>query len=245
MVEPVATSQPVLPLALLGIDRGTWSIVIQLNWPALLMGGLAVAMIVWLWRYAILRRLGDFDFDESVFGVGSASFKFKPNVVDRQIAYQIWVELSTRKIGLDIDLKNDVVVELYDSWYAFFGVVRELIKAIPIGKAQSESTQRITDLSINVLNMGLRPHLTEWQARFRVWYDHELADSSNRKLDPQTLQRKFPEFGKLEESLIEVNKRLIAYRSAMKRLAYGLKDAETALVVASMVAAEPIAREQK
>jgi hypothetical protein len=75
--------------------------------------------------------------------------------------------LSTRKIGLQIDLKQDVIVEIYDSWHNFFTITRELIKDIPVSKVQAPSTRKIITLSVNLLNEGLRPHLTTWQARFR------------------------------------------------------------------------------
>jgi hypothetical protein len=138
------------------------------------------------------------------------------------VAYAIWVELSTRKIGLPIDLKHDVITEIYDSWYNFFSVTRDLIKSIPVVQVKRAGTQAIIKLSIEVLNEGLRPHLTEWQARFRAWYDREIkrygAAEGKEVLDPQQIQEQFPKFKDLQADLQRVNNALIKYRKKMREL---------------------------
>ena len=137
-----------------------------------------------------------------------------------QIAYKLWVELSTRKIGLEIDLDNDVIEEIYDSWYEFFKLTRDLIKGIPVSKIRKDSsTKELVRIAIEVLNEGIRPHLTKWQARFRKWYNTEINKEENTKLSPQDCQKKYPEYGELTKDLLEVNKRLIEYRKILKQLA--------------------------
>lgn len=162
------------------------------------------------------RKLTDFEIDSAEFGLGDQKISLKPNDTDRQIAYSIWVELSTRKIGLPIDVEDDVIAEIYESWYAFFSVTRELIKDIPVSKVRSDSTSKIISLSVEVLNEGLRPHLTKWQARFRHWYDRQLDKTDD--VDPQGLQKKFPAYDALTTDMISVNKRLIKYREKMNEL---------------------------
>ena len=160
--------------------------------------------------------------DSAQFGFAGATVSMKPNATDRQVAYAIWVELATRKIGLPIDLDNDVLIELYESWHAFFAVTRDLIKTVPVTKLASPSTRAIVQLSVDVLNLGIRPHLTLWQARFRRWYDFELARSGGGgEEDPQEIQRRFPKFTELTSDLHRVNKGLIAYRDKMAEIVYG------------------------
>jgi hypothetical protein len=159
--------------------------------------------------------------DEAEFGVGNGKVKLRPNHTDRQVAYQVWVELSTRKIGLPIDLDDDVVADIYDSWHSFFGVTRDLVKSIPVQRVSDPSTRQIINLSIEVLNEGLRPHLTKWQARFRSWYEDKLKAPGAVYEEPQELQKKFREFDALRDDLLAVNTKLMAYRKAMHRLVYG------------------------
>lgn len=155
----------------------------------------------------------NFEIDQAEIGTGTGKIRLKPNMTDRQVAYAIWVELSTRKIGLPIDFDHDVIAEVYDSWYAFFAITRDLVKSIPVNKVRHDSTQKIIKLSIEVLNEGLRPHLTMWQARFRRWYENELSKTSgDLVIDPQEIQRKFPSYDKLKVDMEKVNQRLITYR---------------------------------
>ena len=181
---------------------------------------LVIAALGWLalrWYYG--RKLSDFEIDSAELGLGDHKVSFRPNDTDRQIAYSIWVELSTRKIGLPIDAEDDVIAEIYDSWYAFFAVTRELIKDIPVSKVRGNSTSKIIDLSVEVLNEGLRPHLTKWQARFRHWYERQM--DSKADAEPQALQKQFPAYEELVEDMLTVNKRLISYRKKMNELVRG------------------------
>jgi hypothetical protein len=187
------------------------------------VSAIAIAVLLLVLR---LRRggwfAGDFEIDQAEIGVGSSKFRFKPNVTDRQVAYAIWVELSTRKIGLPFDLQHDVIVEIYDSLYNFFSVTRELIKSVPVIQVKRASTQAIIKLSVEVLNEGLRPHLTHWQARFRHWYDRELKRYDERTghdiLDPQRIQSGFPQFEELQSDMQRVNNALMKYRAKMREL---------------------------
>ncbi len=161
-----------------------------------------------------------FEIDSAELGLGSHRLSLRPNRRDQEIAYKIWVELSTRKIGLPIDLKNDVIAEIYDSWHTFFSVTRELIKDIPVNKVRHASTRQIISLSISVLNEGLRPHLTSWQARFRRWYEKKI-ESSGLDSEPQQVQAEYPRFDDLQVDLLLVNKRLMMYREKMRELVLG------------------------
>ena len=184
-----------------------------------------VAILAVLWRRFWGRPIlgATFEIDKAEVGLGSGKISFKPNSEDQQIAYAIWVELSTRKIGLPIDLDHDVVWEIYDSWHNFFSITRDLIKDIPATKLKNDRTKKIITLSINVLNQGLRPHLTSWQARFRHWYEKELA-KADADIDPQAIQAKYPKFAELKADLATVNQRLIKYREKMRELVLGLSE---------------------
>ena len=142
---------------------------------------IAILLLLFIFRLFFSSRgpWRSYEIDEAEFGLGNQKVKIRPNDIDRQIAYKIWVELSTRKVGLEIDLDNDVISEIYDSWYSFFSVTRELIKDVPVSKLRRKDTERIIALSIDVLNTGIRPHLTKWQARFRRWYEFQLAKDEN------------------------------------------------------------------
>lgn len=101
---------------------------------------------------------------------GIGKVKIRPSYEDIQVAHKAWVELVTRKAALPFEEDHDVIAEVYNSWYALFQEIRSLTKTIPAEKARaSKDAQELARLLVDALNKGLRPHLTQWQARFRHW----------------------------------------------------------------------------
>ncbi|PNP99320.1 hypothetical protein [Sphingobium sp. SA916] len=223
----IAEAETTISLLNLVFDTGKHEIVLHANAWLLLCAAAIFLVALFILRGRIGRWTRSMEFDEAVIGIGSGKMKLRPNNTDRQVAYQVWVELSTRKIGLEIDLEHDVVSEIYDSWHTFFGVTRDLIKSVPVTKVTDKSTQKIINMSIAVLNEGLRPHLTRWQARFRGWFQHQMDQAERKGLEPQLVQRDFPAFAELQADLLQVNARLIAYRAAMRALVYGEAGGQT------------------
>jgi len=162
--------------------------------------------------------LKDYKIEEVEIGIRDYRVKIKPSFEDIQVAYKIWVEISTRKLGLEIDEENDVIVEVYNSWYEFFKITRETLKEIPAHKIVNPETQKIIDVSLKLLNEVVRPHLTKWQARFRKWYNEMQTDEKNKNLTPQQLQRKYPYYKELIKDMKEVNKNIMEYRKSLEKL---------------------------
>ena len=215
MIEPLSVEPARSPLISFELTRD-FTVNFSVSMPLVIIAMLLIVFGVWGLSY-VMHRLR-FEFDSAEFGLENAKVTLRPNDTDRQIAYQIWVELSTRKIGLPIDLEHDVIAEVYDSWYSFFSITRELLKDVPVRKFRRTDTAKIIDLTIAVLNDGLRPHLTKWQARYRRWYEPAFRREEHIDLSPQEVQRGYPKYTELEAELLEVNKNLIAYRQQMKRL---------------------------
>lgn len=210
---PAAVGSNILEL----IVSNDWALIFTIKPIPFFVLAFIIALAFIAVRILLWKRLSRFEIDSAEFGIGDQKISFRPNTTDRQIAYSIWVELSTRKVGLPIDPEHDVIEEIYNSWYTFFGVTREMIKDIPISKVRGDSTSQIISLSVEVLNEGLRPHLTKWQARFRHWYEKQMETKSDA--DPQSVQKNFPAYDELVADLLTVNQRLIKYREKMNELA--------------------------
>ena len=180
-----------------------------------------IVLLTWgVYRFKYYKnRYAEFEINEAEIGIGNHKIKIKPNDEDLQIAYQLWVELSTRKIGLEIDEENDVIVELYNSWYEFFRVARELMKSIPVRKVRANtSTKEIIELSFKILNESIRPHLTKWQAKYRKWYQNKLEQQDSTQRTPQEIQRSYSEYSALIMDMVRVNKILISYKEMLEKL---------------------------
>lgn len=151
------------------------------------------------------------------FGV---QWKITRNARTAQLAHEAYVELVTRKAGIPIEQDHDVIVEIYNSWYSLFGEIRRLGRGLPAeALARDPNLRRLHDLLIDVLNKGLRPHLTRWQSRFRYWYADARRNSPNE--GPQEIQRRFPEYDQLVAGLRDANATLMALTAELRGLAHG------------------------
>jgi hypothetical protein len=148
-------------------------------------------------------------------------FPIKRSYENIHIANRIYIELITRKAALPIDEEIDVIEEIYNSWHALFKVIREEIKNIPGENiATNSSARELIQLTIEILNKGLRPHLTKYQADFRKWYDAEVLKEENKNLAPQIIQKKFKDFTKLIVSMKEVNETLKLFSEELNSFIY-------------------------
>lgn len=206
---------------IINVELESWSVLVfKFNWIAV------IVLLILLWGISLLiKKCLNFvnkkriTVDEVNLGIGNSSVKLSYSKKDQEIAYKIWVELSTRKIGLRYDEENDVIKEVYDSWYKFFETTRELLKEIPANRIMYSGD--LIELTEKVLNIGLRPHLTRWQAKYRKWYDDAVK---NIEGSPQEIQKGYPEYSVLIKDLLETNERMIEYKKLMKKIAFCEKD---------------------
>ena len=192
-----------------------YSIVVEVSpW---LVGVVLILVLIAFFRWR-RRRFSVVSLDIFLGGIGKVNLQ--PREEDIDVAHKIWTELVTRKAALPFDPENDVIVEIYDSWYALFGRVRELISKIPARLVRDDpATQQLVSIAIESLNKGLRPHLTRWQIRFRNWYSSQSEMLITKS--PQEVQREFPEYKDLLMDLQSVNEDLIQYAGELQKLVRG------------------------
>lgn len=181
------------------------------------LGIIAILALWLLFRYKILDRLkSDVELEVKLGGIGKV--KIKPNHEVKQIAHKAWVELKTRKAGLPIDKDNDVISDIYKSWYLLFSEIRTLARDVPAAKLNDPDTKKLVELLIDTLNDGLRPHLTMWRAKYEWWYDKAVSKADHDTLTPQDIQSKYPQYQELVDDMIKINKQLVQYTGEIKKL---------------------------
>ena len=193
------------------------TLMISFNWIALVVICLLIIAIGYLFKLVNKHsNKNSVVIDEISLGIGKNTITLKYDKKDKELAYKLWVELSTRKIAIPFDTENDVIKEVYDSWYSFFGIARELLKTLPWNYINN-STQLIS-LTERVLNQGLRPHLTEWQAKYRKWYNQKLTEEIN--LSPQEIQKTYEKYDELVADILKTNQKLMYYKNLMYQIAF-------------------------
>jgi hypothetical protein len=186
--------------------------------------GLLALWVVWQrpWR-ALKAPWKVSEISPTFFGT---TWKIVRDSQTAQLAHEAYVELITRKAGLAFDEDHDVIVEVYDSWYQLFGEIRRLARRLDADSiARNADLRRLHDLLIDVLNRGLRPHLTEWQAKFRRWYANEASNRPGES--PQAIQRDYSEYSQLVTSLREANQLLITLAQDLRRLSHGDEESQS------------------
>lgn len=214
------TNSSIIEVIRISIDSSKPALVFETNW--YLIGGvfLLITIIFFVWGKYLSQKFNIYDLEIEISGSPKAHFKVQRNDENLFIANRIYIELTTRKAAIPIDEENDVIEEVYNSWYKLFGIIRDEIKTVPGSYLKSHNpTIALIGLSTKILNEGLRPHLTEHQAKFRKWYEQEKE--KNEKISPQELQRRYPEYDNLIESMKQVNQTLIQYSNELKKLIRG------------------------
>jgi len=191
----------------IGIEVSAW----------LFVALLAIAVVVLLWKRAD-KTVHAVEVNIQLGGIGA--IRMTPTWEDVQIAHQIWTELVTRKAAVPFDPENDVIIEIYDSWYALFQRIRQLVGDVP-GKCvrREKSTQTIVRIATETLNVGLRPHLTKWQSRYRNWWNN--TEECLKHMPPQEHQKQFPEYPALLAEMQDVNLKLIQYADELQKIVKG------------------------
>ena len=205
-------------MSVINIQFNGWNtIVISINIIAFAIAiALLFIIILGLKKASFFLGCYSVNIDEASLGIGNNSVTVKFNKQDQEIAYKLWVELTTRKIALLYDKENDVVEEVFNSWYQFFGTARDLLKEIPASRlAYSVQLIKITD---KVLNKELRSTLTKWQAKYRRWYNNEIMKNENESLSPQEIQEKYPYYKELITDLKSTNEKMIQFAKELEKL---------------------------
>lgn len=203
-------------------DSSKPSLTIETNWYLVIATIVIILLAFIIWRKFIARKFNLYEMEVEMSGSPKAKFKVQRNTDNLYIANRIYIELTTRKAAIPIDEENDVIEEVYNSWYKLFGIIRDEIKDLPGQYLKShDPTIALLGLTTKILNEGLRPHLTLYQAKFRRWYEQEKAKPENANISPQELQKRYPEYENLINDMKKVNQTLIQYAGELYKLIRG------------------------
>ncbi|MGD9715008.1 MAG: hypothetical protein AB7V46_23550 [Thermomicrobiales bacterium] len=183
--------------------------------------GIVVVALAWVAWQRPWRLFGcGWEVQEITPNLFGTQWRISRNRRTAQLAHEAYVELITRKAAIPYEEGHDVIVEIYDSWYTLFTEIRRLARELPADAlVRDKDLRRLHDLLITVLNQALRPHLTEWQSRFRHWYAGARRAGTDES--PQEIQRRIPEYERLVEGLKDANQTLITLGEELRKLAHG------------------------
>ena len=194
------------------IEKGVFSLTLNL-WVLLI-----VFILIFLITYLVKRYRNNSAIEQNIkpvklkysLGGTEVEYDITRNYKNIEIAHRIYIELITRKAAIEIEDDKDVIIEVYNSWYSLFQITRDELKSID-GELikDNDTSSELVKLLTDILNKGLRPHLTEYQAKFRKWYNEQIEKDSSSS--PQEIQANYEDFTSLMNSMKQVNTNLIDY----------------------------------
>lgn len=208
------------------LEEWTFSLIVNL-W--LLLLGIAFYLLI---RYIVRHFRNNGKVHQEIIpiklkykmGGSEIEYSINRNFQNIEIAHRIYIELITRKAAIPID-ENDVIVEVYNSWYTLFQTTRDELKKLS-GEMllDNQVSKDLIKLLSDILNIGLRPHLTKHQAKFRKWYNKAITLEENKDKTPQQIQAEYGDYSNLFESMKAVNQLLIEHSKKLDEIINGRKN---------------------
>ncbi|MFJ3926118.1 hypothetical protein [Streptomyces sp. NPDC090022] len=148
--------------------------------------------------------------------VGEISGVWEPMDVEREAAWELYVELATRVSVVELEEDEGLLREALSSLYTVFATTREILRRYGPAVAPRVAPGKVTFgvLAVNVLNLSIRPLLSRWHPLLTA---HEAARSEG--VDPVAHERRWARAGELREEIEAVRKVLLALALALNEVA--------------------------
>jgi hypothetical protein len=117
------------------------SLSLTLGWPVLLLVLLAGVLP---FTPPVRRRIDRWRAEEMDVAFGGIKIHVKRTNEVIRIAHAAWTEVVTRKAAIPYDPADDLIVEIYDSWYALFTELRALTRSVPAEQLRRSQDARET-----------------------------------------------------------------------------------------------------
>lgn len=140
------------------------------------------------------------------------SGSWEPNEVERQAAWELYVELITRVSVVPLRADEGLLREALSSHYSLFGSTREILRRYgpQIAEPKRNGQYNFGYLAVAMLNYGLRPLLATWHPALDDWESRRPSGTS--RLDHE---RAWSQAHQLRAALDETRHDLTAYASLL------------------------------
>lgn len=166
----------------------------------------------WRAMWARLPRLNIACVKVKVPYVDAAEIELVIDRRQRQAAWELYIELTTRIATQEIKLDHGLVREALTSLYSLFASTRQILRAA--GPAVGARTDSVGGIAITVLNKGLRPFLAKWHPQLAA---HEALRQPGTA--PGAWERQWSEEARLRGELEKLRSELNQYANALAEMA--------------------------
>jgi hypothetical protein len=146
------------------------------------------------------------------FGIFKLETKWAPDPRQREAAWALWVELSTRVATQPVDLDDGMLREALESLHQLFDATRGVLRASGPNAGASEGT--VGFVALQVLNGAVRPFLSRWHPKLLAWEESRSKEKSARDHE-----RAWHEEAKCRGELEKLRQGLVTYAETLAALA--------------------------
>jgi hypothetical protein len=146
------------------------------------------------------------------FGIFKLETKWTPDPRQREAAWALWVELSTRVATQPVDLDEGMLCEALESLHDLFGATRNVLRTCGPNAGASEGS--VGAVALAVLNGAVRPFLSRWHPRLLAWEEGRPKGKSARDHE-----RAWHEEAKCRGELEKLRQGLVTYAQTLAALA--------------------------
>jgi hypothetical protein len=111
------------------------------------------------------------------FGLGKA--EVEPDYAEQQVAWILYVELSTRVALQPLDPEHGLLREALASLHSIFTTTRTVLREA--GPHVAGHPNSVGAVAIKVLNQGMRPFLAKWHPLLSEWETQREPNASVRQ----------------------------------------------------------------
>ncbi len=146
------------------------------------------------------------------FGIFKLDSKWMPDARQREAAWALWVELSTRVATQPVELDEGLVREALASLHELFGATRHALRTCGPDSGAKEGS--VGAVALLVLNGAVRPFLSRWHPLLAAWEEERPEGRSARDHE-----RAWQLEGKCRGELEKLRRGLVTYAETLAALA--------------------------
>ena len=105
--------------------------------------------------------------------------EFVPDELQQRVAWELYVELTTRISVQPRDEGKGLIREALNSLYSLFGATREILRKA--GPSIAQGPESVGVIAIEVINIGLRPFVSKWHSELIAYEQYRPAEVGIRE----------------------------------------------------------------
>ena len=136
-------------------------------------------------------------------GIGGVAGTWEPDESEVSAAWELYVEMVTRTPLGGFSFQEGSLREALDSIYSLFDTTRGILRKYGPGVARPKNGRKLSFgyLAVSMLNLVLRPLLTEWHPKLRIW----------ERVNPHLEEREWEERDNFVSALNDISGQLRQY----------------------------------